>query len=87
MNTSYEQLRADLAKRDKDKKKTITLDKVSIWYDQKDEHIHITVRHKGVEEISTVNANPASKRGNPNLYKTLAKCLQEAGAPYPLMLE
>jgi len=63
--------------------KTITLDKVSIWYNQSNEHIHMTVKHKGVEEISTINANPVSKRGNPNLYYKLAKCLRKADAPHP----
>lgn len=64
-------------------KKTITLDRVSIWYNQDNERIHITVRHNGIEEISTVNADPASKRGNPNLYYKLAKCLKAAAAPHP----
>ena len=32
---------------------------------------------------STVNANPQSKRGNPNLFHKLAKCLRAVGAPHP----
>ena len=61
--------------------KTVYLD-VSIWYNDEQDAIHIAA--PGVEGLhSTVNADPASKRGNPNLYWKLAKALRQAGAPHP----
>jgi hypothetical protein len=55
---------------------------VGIWYDDEQGHIHMTARN--VEGFhTTVNADPASKRGHPNLFGKLARCLREAGAPAP----
>ena len=62
--------------------KTVYLDKVGIWWDEDDGHIHISVREEH-DFISTVNANPERMRGNPNLFYKLAKCLRAAGAPHP----
>lgn len=59
--------------------KTVRLD-VGIWYDQKSRYIKISA--KGAF-ISTVSNDPESKRYHPNLYKKLAKCLHDAGAPGP----
>ena len=61
--------------------KSVYLD-VGIWYDEDQGHIHITAKNvKGFH--TTVNADSASKRGHPNLFRKLAKCLKEAGAPAP----
>ncbi|UQD76905.1 hypothetical protein JEY40_21430 [Bradyrhizobium japonicum] len=52
------------------------------WYDQKTGHIHLTV--PGTSWFhTTVNNNPKSVRGNPNLYAKLARALKEAGVPGP----
>ena len=62
--------------------KTVYLDKVGIFWNQKDGRIRITAQ--GIFPfISTVSPDPKSKRGNPNLYYKLAKCLQAKGAPHP----
>ena len=50
-----------------------------IWYD--DEQDVIKMRVAG--ELTSMNNNPASKRGNPSLYKKLAKVLRDAGEKYP----
>lgn len=56
--------------------------KVGVWLDQKTGAIHIA--GKDVSKFhTTVNNKPASKRGHPNLFMKLAKCLREAGAPHP----
>ena len=62
--------------------KTVYLDKVGVWWDENRDHIHITVRGNAAFH-STVNSNPLSKRGNPNLFYKLAKCLRAVGAPHP----
>lgn len=59
--------------------KTIRLD-VGIWFNEKSGHIHVAARDAF---ISTVSANPESKRFHPNLYRKLASALREAGAPAP----
>jgi hypothetical protein len=55
---------------------------VGIWYTEKTGHIHLTLPHSGWFH-TTVAREPSSKRGHPNLYAKLARCLKEAGAPYP----
>ena len=65
--------------------KTITLT-LGVCYDAGQDRIHIATHdHGGL--ITTVNADPASKRGHPNLFLKLAKCLAEAGAPHPRIPE
>jgi hypothetical protein len=56
--------------------------KVGIWYNGETDHIHIQSSDFG-GFISTVNRNPDSKRGNPNLFGKLGRCLARAGAPHP----
>ena len=56
--------------------------KIGIWYRQDTGHIHMTVEGHG---FSTVNKDPASKRGNPHLYRKLAKALRDAGAKHPAL--
>ena len=61
---------------------TVYLDNVGVWWNQKTGDIHLTVQSvPGFH--STVSANPKSKRGNPNLFYKLAKCLRAVDAPHP----
>lgn len=61
--------------------KSVYLD-VTIWYAEDTGKIHIVVPAvQGVH--TTVNDNPESKRGHPNLFMKLARCLRKAGAPAP----
>ena len=64
-------------------KKTVYLDSVGVWWNEDQGHIHIAVGGGDTAFHSTVNANPQSWRGNPNLFYKLAKCLREVGAPHP----
>lgn len=59
--------------------KTIYL-QVGVWYNEDHDRIHIAATK---EFITTVNANPKSKRGHPNLFKKLARSLREHGVPAP----
>ncbi len=59
--------------------KTVYLDDVSIWWREDTGRIHISFEGK----ISTVSPDPKSKRGNPHLFRKLAECLRDAGAPHP----
>ena len=55
---------------------------IGVWYDRERGDIHITA--KGVDGFhTTVKADPVSKRGHPNLFGKLARCLRDAGAPHP----
>src|SRR3546814_12374142 len=55
---------------------------IGVWYDEQQGHIHMTARN--VDGFhTTVSADPTSKRGHPNLFAKLAKCLRDAGAPAP----
>lgn len=56
---------------------------MKIWWNPKDNAIHIRGEGRPASVISTVRSDPASHRGNPNLFKQLAKCLRRAGAPAP----
>jgi hypothetical protein len=53
---------------------------LGIWYDEAQGHIHLTAKNvPGFH--TTVSANPTSRRGHPNLFGKLAKCLRDSGAP------
>jgi hypothetical protein len=55
---------------------------IGVWYDQERGDIHVTAR--GVRGFhTTVRSDPKSKRGHPNLFDKLARCLRDAGAPHP----
>ncbi|CAN5470793.1 hypothetical protein BH10PSE14_BH10PSE14_27480 [soil metagenome] len=54
--------------------------KIGVWYREDTGHIHLSIEGTG---LSTVNADPESKRGNPHLYAKLARALRDAGAPHP----
>lgn len=52
---------------------------VHVWYDE-DQGV-IKMRIAG--ELTSVNNDPDSKRGNPSLYKKLAAALRDDGKKYP----
>ncbi len=52
---------------------------VRVWYDEAQDVIKMRV----AGELTSVNNNPSSKRGNPSLYKRLAAALRDAGEKYP----
>lgn len=52
---------------------------IHIWYDEAYEAIKKRVGNK----LTSVNNRPESKRGNPSLYKKLAKELKAAGKKFP----
>lgn len=56
--------------------------KVGAWFDPDTEQIHLTIPESDWFH-TTVNGNPDSKRGHPNLYRKLARALREAGVPAP----
>ena len=62
--------------------KTVHLEDVSIWWDERRDRIKIRCGGDA-EFISTVSADPKSKRGNPNLFYKLAKRLRAAGVAHP----
>lgn len=57
---------------------SVVIGEVRVWYDSMG-HIHLT----NGEFITTVNADPVSKRGHPHLYNHLAACLKGAGVESP----
>ena len=59
--------------------KSVSLE-LRVWYDDKSHHIKLAGR--GLT-ASTVSNDPTSKRYHPNLYRKLAKCLRDSGAPAP----
>jgi hypothetical protein len=59
---------------------------IGAWYDPETGHIHLTLPHSGWFH-TTVNPEPASKRGHPNLYAKLTRALKEAGVPSPEAIE
>ena len=62
-------------------RKTVHLE-AGVWYDTKDDKIHIAA--KGDQGfITTVNRNPASLRGHPNLFRKLAQYLRDHDTPAP----
>jgi hypothetical protein len=58
---------------------------VRVWFNKEHGQIHIASTDvslfKGMH--STISNDPNSERYHPNLFKKLAKCLQEGGAPHP----
>jgi hypothetical protein len=55
---------------------------IGIWLNRETGAIHMTSSDVAGFH-TTINADPKSKRGHPNLYKKLSKCLKAAGAPHP----
>lgn len=58
--------------------------RIGIWYDEEAGDIHMNIAGHG---LSTVNADPCSKRGNPHLFNKLAKALRDDGKPHPAIVE
>jgi hypothetical protein len=54
--------------------------KIGVWFREDTGHIHLTIEGQG---FSTVNPESTSKRGNPHLFKKLARMLRDAGAAHP----
>ena len=52
---------------------------IRVWYDEDQDVIKMRV----AGELTSVNNDPESKRGNPSLYRKLAAALREAGEKYP----
>ena len=59
---------------------------IGIHYVKAKDHILLSTRDT-FSSITTINRDPASKRGHPNLFAKLAKVLEEAGAPHPEVKE
>ncbi len=57
---------------------------IGLWFDEAAGDIHLSIPGHG---LSTVNRNPASKRGNPHLFNKLAKVLRDQGKPHPEVAE
>jgi len=53
---------------------------IGLWFDEQAGDIHLSIPGHG---LSTVNAEPSSKRGNPHLFNKLAMVLQEQGKLHP----
>jgi hypothetical protein len=52
---------------------------IHVWYDEDQDVIKMRI----AGELTSVNNDPESKRGNPSLYKKLAGVLRDAGKAYP----
>ena len=57
---------------------------LGVWFDEEAGDIHLSIPGLG---LSTVNGDPASKRGNPHLFNKLAKVLRDQGKPHPEIVE
>lgn len=54
--------------------------RIGLWFDEEAGDIHLRIPGHG---LSTINADPASKRGHPHLFNKIAKVLREQGKPHP----
>jgi hypothetical protein len=52
---------------------------IHIWYDEAQDVIKMRI----AGELTSVNNDPTSKRGNPSLYKKLAGVLRDDGKKFP----
>ena len=57
---------------------------IGLWFDEEAGDIHLSFPGHG---LSTVNGDPASKRGNPHLFNKLAKVLRDQGKPHPEVVQ
>ena len=62
------------------KNKKSTQIEISMWWNERDESIHIGMPGK---RITTVNRKSDSVRCHEHLFNRLAQCLREAGRPAP----
>ena len=58
--------------------------RIGVWFDETRGDIHLSIDGQG---LSTVNANPTSKRGNPHLFNKLGKALRDEGKVHPSIIE
>ncbi|HWI26881.1 MAG TPA: hypothetical protein VN668_07910 [Stellaceae bacterium] len=52
---------------------------IHVWYDEQQDVIKMRI----AGELTSVNNDPESKRGNPSLYKKLAAVLRDQGKKHP----
>jgi len=57
---------------------------IGLWFDEEAGDIHLRLPDHG---LSTVNPDPASKRGHPHMFNKLAKVLRDQGKPHPAVVE
>ena len=57
---------------------------LGVWYDEQAGDIHLSIPG---HDLSTVNGDAPSKRGNPHLFNKLAKVLRDQGKPHPEIVE
>jgi hypothetical protein len=65
---------------------SVYLERVGVWWNQKTGNIHMTAEPHGFHTWVTDNAK-SKKRYHPALFNKLAKCLRDAGAPHPPIVE
>ena len=58
--------------------------RIGLWFNEDTGHIHLSIPG---QNLSTVNATPASRRGHPHLFNKLAKALRDDGKPHPPVIE
>ncbi len=56
--------------------------RVGIWYNKKNGEIHMSGKN-GSRFLTRISGDRASARGHRSLFKALAKCLKDNGAPAP----
>ena len=57
---------------------------IGVWFREETGRIHLSIPGQG---LSTVDARPESRRGNPHLFRKLAKVLRDQGKPHPVIIE
>lgn len=60
---------------------------VGFWWDERDRAIHVAVPPSKAGEVETfhvaVRSDPEKPSGHPYLFRELARCLRQLGAPAP----
>lgn len=59
---------------------TSVLMKIGVWYDEDERCIKLNIPGHG---LTSVNDRAESMRGNPSLFKRLARALRDPGAKHP----
>lgn len=54
----------------------------NVWYNPETRHIHMALPNSN-RVITTINDDPKSERGHPNLYQKLARALRDSDVPHP----
>ncbi|WP_132307009.1 hypothetical protein [Komagataeibacter saccharivorans] len=58
--------------------------RIGAWYDSEQDSIHLTLPRSGWFH-TTVRRDAKSKRGHPNLFEKLARAMEIAGVPAPMI--